>query len=112
MPGILKRDEYKGEQEVRFVTTGPGSDLITDLPPADWITRFRLNPKLQVSEVKAIKSIVHSLLPNVECEPSDLLNNDTHSILNVAGFSSELDKANFAHWKAGNERIPECLRKD
>ena len=111
-PHFFKREEYKGEREVRFATSGPGSDLILDLPPADWITRLRLNPKLQSSEVEAIKSIVQSVLPNVECEPSDLLSGGERSILNEAGLSSEMDKGNFTHRKAGNDGIPECLRKD
>lgn len=112
MPHFLKREEYKGEQEVRFVTTGPGNDLVLDLPPDEWITEIRLHPKLAASEAVAIKAVVQKVLAKIKCEPSDLLKDVEQSILNEAELSRELDKSDFLRWKDGNDGIPDYLKSD
>lgn len=112
MPHFFKREEYKGEQEVRFVTTGPGKDLVLSLPPDKWITEFRLHPKLLANEAEAIKGVVKKVLPKIKCEPSDLLKGLEQSILNVAGMSHDLDESYFRHWKEGNDGIASCLKSD
>jgi hypothetical protein len=113
MPHFFKREEYKGEQEVRFMTTGPGNDLILDLPPTNWITEFRLDPKLEASEVEAIKRNVTNALPNnVKCEQSDLLQGVAKAIANVGELSRELARSNFVRWENGNDGIPNCLKSD
>ncbi len=72
MPYFFKRKEYSAEQEVRFVTLGPGSDLIIDLPANGWIEGFLLHPKLQPSEVQSISSVIKGrcLKSNVKDHPS------------------------------------------
>jgi hypothetical protein len=55
MPHFFKRREYRDEREVRFATTGPGSVLTLDLPPADWITEIRLHPRLAKGEVVGLR---------------------------------------------------------
>lgn len=115
MPHFFKREEYKGEQEVRFVTTGPGNDLMLELPLTDWITEFRLHPKLQPSETEAIKSVVKTVLPEMSeiiCEQSDLLHGTENTILKVGGLSRELDNSDFIRWRNGSDQIPECLKSD
>ena len=112
MPHFFKRDEYKGEQEVRFVTTGPGEDLVLDLPPDEWITEIRLAPQLAKNEAEAVKSVVNKMAPGIKCEQSDLLNGAGESILDAAGSACELDNSDFRRWQDGIDRIPDCLKID
>jgi hypothetical protein len=109
---FFKREEYKDEREVRFVTTGPGNDLILNLRPTDWISEFRLNPMLKANEAQAIKSVIKDELPNVRCERSNLLYGPAQGISNVGRLSCEMDIQAFKCWKHGRDEIPNYLKND
>lgn len=73
-PHFLKREEYEGEKEVRFVTCGPSENspgtTLPGVPPSECIQTIHLWPGLQDSVKRSLKEIAQKLAPSVSCVPS------------------------------------------
>ena len=108
MPHFLKRKEYEGEKEVRFVTSGPGSPtklgVNMNLPPLDWIDEIRLSPKSTLAEVQTLKEIVEKLVPNLPCSKSDLFQGEPP----MQSFLASTDES---AWNDGSDGIPQIVKK-
>ena len=89
-PFFLKREEYKSENEIRFVTTAAeraerGGILLNNVKPKDWIEAIRLWPGLTTTEAKALCKTIKLLLPQeVDCSKSDLFSGSLDGISGIA----------------------------
>jgi hypothetical protein len=114
-PFLLKREEYKSEQEIRFIIAAAererGGILLSDVNPKDWISAIRLWPKLETAEAQSLCETIKKLLPQVDCSRSDLFSDSPGTSrlsedLN-AGFEQQCDSA----WQGGQDGIPSLLKE-
>jgi len=116
-PFFLKREEYKSEQEVRFIIAAPeqereqGRILLSDVNPKDWILAIRLWPKLMTAEAQSLRETIKRFLPQVDCSISDLCSNppERSSLTEdcMAGLDQQCDSA----WQGGQDGIPSLLKE-
>jgi hypothetical protein len=115
MPHFLKRKEYIGESEVRFVTSGPGNrskpGILVELPPRDWIEEIVLSPKLNRSEEQALKDVVKNLVPGVPCSKSNLLREKNRTQLSLGELRASSDESAEVAWRDGSDGIPSIVKE-
>lgn len=115
-PHFLKRNEYKSENEVRFVTATSENEIdsgifIKKIMPEEWIEEIRLWPKARSSEEAALKEVVKKFAPEIRCVKSDFMSRrpDATAISriymrDVIGISEENE------WESGRDDIPDILK--
>ncbi|MFT3830770.1 MAG: hypothetical protein QM691_13790 [Opitutaceae bacterium] len=72
-PHFIKRAEYKGEKEVRFIgsISKPSSGTKLPLQPRQWIENIRINPSFEETEVAAIMAAASRA--EIRCSQSGML---------------------------------------
>ena len=114
-PFLLKRLEYKSEQEVRFVTAANrreegGGIILRNLNPQDWISAIRLWPELTTDQADCLRTTVQRFIPKADCQKSDLFSgpNDSSDLLQM--MKSNLESAADSEWTTGQDGIPMPLK--
>ena len=75
-PYFLKRAEYDGEREVRYVSADgerSSGGIVLSLPVQCWIEEVRLWPGLSPLETEALQMAINSRFPRLRCERSGML---------------------------------------
>ncbi|HEX3719729.1 MAG TPA: hypothetical protein VH595_17390 [Verrucomicrobiae bacterium] len=109
-PFFLKRNEYRSEDEVRFVTAGPrcalrGGILLKNLKPECWISAIRLWPGLKPDEEKSLKEAIGKFIPSTDCRKSNLLPGPLDPVDECRGWE-QLDNES---WNSTDD-IPRALK--
>jgi len=113
-PFFLKRNEYKSEDEVRFVTAGPRRDLrggilLKNLKPECWISAIRLWPGLKPDEEKSLKEAIGKFFPSADCRKSDLLPGPLDSV-DLVDERRDWEQLDDESWNQGTDDIPPPLK--
>ncbi len=113
-PFFLKRNEYKSEDEVRFVTAGPRRDLgggilLKHLKPECWISAIRLWPGLKPDEEKSLKEAIGKFIPSADCRKSDLLPGPLDSV-DLVDERRDWERFDDESWNNGTDDIPPPLK--
>lgn len=115
-PHFLKRNEYKSENEVHFVTANSESEddsgmILKRIKPEEWIQEIRLWPKARASEEADLKEAVGKFAPDICCVKSGLMSRRLDStaisrnyMRDVIGISLE------KKWELGSDGIPDILK--
>ena len=114
-PFFLKREEYKSEQEVRFVTTRSDRSeragiLLKGIEPQDWISAIRLWPGLTADEEESIRKAIKHFMPHASCEKSDLLSGPDGPSKLSERILADFEKSADSSWIAGKDEIPDSLK--
>jgi hypothetical protein len=114
-PYFIKRDEYKSENEVRFVTSAPDKGFISgitleNINPNDWMKEICFWPGLREPEEKSLRQLITPILPNVPCYCSDLFGAEKTSNGFIRSVSDHFDELFFKNWKDGSDDIPPELK--
>lgn len=113
-PHFVKRDEYRTEEEVRFVTAGPDPGIpgiILEELSVDWIEQIRLWPGLKATERTALQRAVESLAPAISCSCSDLLGADPGEDREfVPPVVRNFDQFFLDEWEKGDDGVPQELK--
>lgn len=118
-PHFLKRDEYKSENEVCFVTTGPDAGyphptgiVLKNVNPADWITEIRLWPRLKPLEEDSLREAVAKFAPDVPCACSNLFGATPSREKPFSNrMAKDIEEVFLARWQDGSDGIPPELKK-
>ncbi|MFM2295165.1 MAG: hypothetical protein RLZZ350_1578 [Verrucomicrobiota bacterium] len=115
-PFFLKRMEYKSEQEVRFVTSGPERDerggiLLENIQPQDWISEIRLWPGLKDDEAESIIKAVTYFIPGVNCQKSDLFTGPDSPGIMVKTLADISEKLVDSNWVEEKDAVPPQLKE-
>jgi len=117
-PHFLKRNEYRSENEVRFVTSAPENECVPGITlenvnPMDWITNVRLWPGLKPLEEASLKKVIQGFIPGIPCACSDLYGADAS--WGIEGFTYNMLKDfgdfRFSAWCDGKDNIPPELKE-
>jgi hypothetical protein len=120
-PYFMKRYEYHGESEVRFVTAGPqvstGSGIVLKLArmkPSDWIDEIRLSPNFTKDEFWMLKQGVARRSAGIKCKQSDLCSRAEDEDEDLEEFRDAITRADEENrergWRDGSDGIPPLLK--
>ncbi|MBE0542295.1 MAG: DUF2971 domain-containing protein [Verrucomicrobia bacterium] len=116
-PFFLKREEYKSENEIRFIKTAAerserGGILLKNVKPKDWIQAIRLWPGLTTAEAQSLCKTIKLLLPHVDCRRSDLFSESPPGTSRgVENFIAGLEDATDSDYQTCQDGIPSSLKE-
>jgi hypothetical protein len=114
-PFFLKREEYKSEQEVRFIIAAAererGGILLCNVNPQDWISAIRLWPKLKPVEAQSLCETIKKFLPKVDCSGSDLFSDPPGASRSIEDLMIDLEREADSAWQGGQDGIPNPLKE-
>jgi hypothetical protein len=112
---LMKRDEYKSEDEVRFIIAAAERErdgiLFSGVNPKDWISAIRLWPKLTTAEAQSLCVTVKKFLPDVDCSRSDLCSDPPGTSRLIEDFMTRLEGQADSAWQGGQDGIPSLLKE-
>jgi hypothetical protein len=115
-PFLLKRKEYESEHEVRFVTTAAerkrrGGLLLTGIDPTSWISSVRFWPGISPEEENALRRVVHTVMPKLDCAKSELFTATAERSIWFRDLLTAEENRADETWDSGQDGIPPLLKE-